>query len=83
MHDKNILHRDLKPSNILIVSKDIKVKLSDFGLAKELLNGKTFHQSKTKGTSGYYPFEVSEDQHSKLSDIFGLGCVFYELLTRG
>ena len=33
-HDRNIVHRDIKPENILLVDKQLTVKLADFGLAK-------------------------------------------------
>jgi serine/threonine-protein kinase CHEK2 len=33
-HDRGIVHRDIKPENILVVDKDLTVKLADFGLAK-------------------------------------------------
>ena len=38
LHSENIAHRDLKPENILLVSKtnDIEIKLTDFGLAKQI-----------------------------------------------
>lgn len=33
-HERNIVHRDIKPENILLVDKNLAVKLADFGLAK-------------------------------------------------
>ena len=33
-HERNIVHRDIKPENILLVDRDLTVKLADFGLAK-------------------------------------------------
>jgi serine/threonine-protein kinase Chk2 len=33
-HERGIVHRDIKPENILLVDKDLSVKLADFGLAK-------------------------------------------------
>lgn len=33
-HDRGIVHRDIKPENILVVDKQLRVKLADFGLAK-------------------------------------------------
>lgn len=33
-HERNIVHRDIKPENILLVDKELHVKLADFGLAK-------------------------------------------------
>lgn len=67
----------------MLITGDARVKLSDFGLAREVFTDQTFHETNTKGTFGYFPYEVSEGKHHATSDVFGLGCVFYELLTQG
>ena len=33
-HDRNVVHRDIKPENILLVDKNLSIKIADFGLAK-------------------------------------------------
>ena len=33
-HERNIVHRDIKPENILVIDKELNVKIADFGLAK-------------------------------------------------
>ena len=42
LHSKDIAHRDLKPENILLVNRsdDVQIKLTDFGLAKQIDGGK-------------------------------------------
>lgn len=83
-HQKGIIHRDLKPSNILINSEG-EPKVTDFGLAKLADN----NDSKTRtgdllGTASYMAPEQALGQVSAISpatDIYGLGAIFYELLT--
>ena len=82
-HREKIIHRDLKPANIMIVNKTIPIVM-DFGLAKDL-DTETSASSKGKmiGTLHYMsPEQVQTRSIDKRSDIFGLGSVFYEMLTR-
>lgn len=51
-HDRGIVHRDIKPENILVVDKQLRVKLADFGLAK-IIGEDSF-------TTTLYVFDVSE-----------------------
>jgi serine/threonine protein kinase/tetratricopeptide (TPR) repeat protein len=80
-HDKGMVHRDLKPANIHI-SKSGQVKILDFGLVHEASSDmtKTGH---VMGTPNYMsPEQVQGLRVDPRSDIFSLGAVFYELLTR-
>ena len=77
LHSNNIIHRDIKPENILI-SKDNKLKLCDFGWAKELTleNRSTFC-----GTMEYMaPEIVGSENYDYSVDIWSLGILLYELL---
>jgi len=80
-HELNIIHRDIKTENIMI-SKDGRLKIMDFGLAK-LNSDNGLTKTKTSvGTLSYMSPEqaqgVSADHRC---DIWSLGVVFYEILT--
>jgi serine/threonine protein kinase len=84
-HRHNVIHRDLKPSNVLI-SRSGDVKLADFGIARAT-EGSTLTQP--GGLMGSVPYMSPEqtrrtrldDEAGKLSDIFSMGIVAYELLA--
>ncbi len=80
-HENGIVHRDLKPANILI-GKDDRPRVLDFGLAKQEGTTKLTQAGSTVGTMAYMSPEqaVGEDVDQR-SDIFSLGIILYELLT--
>jgi predicted Ser/Thr protein kinase len=82
-HSKGIVHRDVKPANIILCG-DEKVKITDFGIAKiasEAVNLTTTGQF--LGTPNYMaPEQVKGSSVDGRTDVFALGVVLYELLTR-
>ena len=81
-HQRGIVHRDLKPGNILI-AEDGTAKISDFGLAKRLDDGRTgVSASGVVGTPNYMaPEQVSgKGTLGPAVDIYALGAILYEML---
>ena len=79
MHKNGIFHRDIKPENILLLKN--KVKLADLGSCKgmyskppftEYISTRWYRSPECLLTDGYYNYKM---------DIWGLGCVFYEILS--
>ncbi len=81
-HQRQILHCDLKPANILIDDEG-KLYVTDFGLAKRLgEDGKYLPLSTAGGTATYMaPEQVTGDEFTTATDIYGLGGILYALLT--
>jgi eukaryotic-like serine/threonine-protein kinase len=81
-HDRNIVHRDIKPANLMLTADDI-VKVTDFGTAKILQFGTVQQTTHVMGTPSYMsPEQVKGRPVDGRTDIFSLGVVMYEMLTR-
>jgi serine/threonine protein kinase len=81
-HDNGITHRDIKPSNILIDSHG-RARIVDFGLASVMGKDQLTKTGSTLGTTGYMsPEQVRGQEIDHRSDLFSLGVVLYELITK-
>jgi serine/threonine protein kinase len=78
-HKKGVVHRDIKPSNIML-DKSGHIKITDFGIA-QIKTEQTASQGIIGSPSYMSPEQVKDKPIDNKSDIFSLGCVFYELLT--
>jgi len=92
-HDKMIVHRDLKPENVF-VTRDERVKILDFGLAKLAATGAATSDLATlasptptvagtvMGTAGYMsPEQVRGQEVDHRSDVFSFGATLYEMIS--
>ncbi len=81
-HERRIVHRDLKPSN-LMWTPEKKVKLTDFGLARAFEASLGEILTRPAGTPFYMaPEQIRGEPVSPRTDLYSLGCVLFELLTR-
>lgn len=84
VHNRGILHRDIKLSNVLVhkynTNGDLKIWLSDFGLALEEEEIRLTHESKV-GTPLYMAPEQHLGEYTVKTDIYALGVLIYRLLT--
>ena len=78
-HSAHVMHRDIKPENVLLLAGDVP-KLLDFGIARLL----TYTRQKVStqiGTVDYMAPEQMQGAMGTNADLWGLGVMFYELLT--
>jgi CheY-like chemotaxis protein len=82
IHDHGILHRDLKPANIMFRDAT-SLALIDFGLAKQVrLHAAITGTGQIFGTPYYMsPEQGHAEPTDERSDLYSLGCIFYEMLT--
>ncbi|MEJ7599491.1 MAG: protein kinase [Kofleriaceae bacterium] len=82
-HARGVIHRDLKPEN-LIVARDGRLRILDFGLAK-LLDGTPLDATEpgtVQGTAGYLaPEQARGEPADARADLFATGAILYELAT--
>ncbi len=80
-HDKGFIHRDIKPANIIISPTEGAV-LTDFGLARSATTSGMSTTGAMLGTPAYMAPEIWRGQPAtQASDIYSMGCIFYEMLT--
>ena len=81
-HKRGIIHRDIKPGNIMMTS-DGQVKVSDFGLARDVLQGHDIiGAGHSLGTPRYMaPEQALGDEPTAASDLYSLASTYYALLT--
>jgi serine/threonine protein kinase len=82
LHDNGIVHRDLKPANIFL-SDDGRLKLGDFGLARDLNAGRLTVEGHTVGTAKYLSPEQARgvSDLDGRSDLYALGCLLFEMIA--
>jgi serine/threonine protein kinase len=88
-HAENLVHRDLKPANVLLARtpEGFVPKVTDFGLAKVLAQDPAVAHTRSgisMGTPSYMAPEQIRDARTvdQRADIWSLGCILYELMTR-
>lgn len=83
IHSVNILHRDLKPSNLLL-NRNCDLKICDFGLARLARQDDSGFLTEYVATRWYRAPEIilSWKHYSKAVDMWSVGCIFAELLSR-
>lgn len=78
-HENHIIHRDIKPQNI-IISRDGKVKVADFGIAK-VVSANTYTQNAIGSVHYLSPEQARGGYSDEKSDIYSLGVTLYEMLS--
>ncbi|MDR0788858.1 MAG: Stk1 family PASTA domain-containing Ser/Thr kinase [Bifidobacteriaceae bacterium] len=78
----NLVHRDIKPANIMI-TREGTIKLMDFGIARALADSSvTDKEDGVVGTPQYISPEQAQGQVADMrSDLYSVGCVFFECVT--
>jgi serine/threonine protein kinase len=82
LHENDIMHRDIKGSNLLVNDEGV-VKLADFGASKKLSNlqDNLIMSMTVRGTPYFMAPEVFEEKYSAKADIWGIGCVAFQMIT--
>src|SRR6056297_245476 len=80
-HKNKIIHRDIKPQNILI-TKDNRIKVADFGIARAVSDATVVNTANLMGTVHYAsPEQLKGSLVDERTDIYSLGVIMYEMST--
>ena len=84
LHSMGVIHRDISPQNIFMTKNKI-IKIGDFGVSakfknKEILKKITSLKNTVIGKPEFMAPEVSKQSYNEKSDIYSMGCVFYQIL---
>ncbi len=80
-HELGFVHRDLKPANLMLTTSGL-LKIGDFGIAKAQTDSTLTKTGALFGTPAYMSPEQAQGQElDTRSDLFGVGIIFYELLS--
>ncbi|MBV9281013.1 MAG: serine/threonine protein kinase [Chloroflexi bacterium] len=82
-HARGIIHRDVKPDNIVVLADD-RVKVTDFGIARILVQGSTLNtmQGTALGSVLFMsPEQIEDSRVDGRTDIYSFGAVMYQLVT--
>ncbi len=79
-HNHHIIHRDIKPQNI-IISKDGKVKVTDFGIARATTSTQTISTSVMGSVHYTSPEQARGGVVDQKSDLYSIGITMYEMIT--
>ena len=81
-HARGLVHRDVKPANVLMGAED-HVYLTDFGLSRLTAQSRLTRTGLFVGSTDYAaPEQIRGEDTDARTDVYALGCVLYQLLTR-